>query len=159
MSEPDRFRDDGDTLYDFLDEILVTCPQCDLCAVVKPIDQSHNDLFAPRRLTCVHCGYTDSWAESQVNFGDHVDGYFQRPYWLTISIQGQQLWVYNLRHLELIEAYVSAKLREHRADPVKGWQNRSLVNRLPKWMGAAKNREIVLKGIAKLKVKAMKGCL
>jgi hypothetical protein len=60
---------------------------------------------------------------------------------------GQTLWAYNLGHLDFIEAFVTAELRERQPDDRYGWSNRSLFSRLPKWMQSAKNREQILKAI------------
>ena len=56
------------------------------------------------------------------------------------------MWAYNVRHLDLLEAYVAAKLRE-RGEPVPG-APMSLVERLPAWLKAAKNRAEVLRTIS-----------
>ena len=63
----------------------------------------------------------------------------------------RDLWAFNRRHLELLESYVEAKLRERHEDEDQGWANTSLVSRLPAWMKSAKNREEVLKGLARLR--------
>jgi hypothetical protein len=75
------------------------------------------------------------------------------PLWLVTPCANDVLWAYNLRHLELIESYMAATLRERRQAATYGWPNSSLVSRLPKWVGAAKNRVQVLKAIARLKAR------
>jgi hypothetical protein len=156
-----RFTDPGHSLDDMLDEILVVCPRCQSCARITPIAAPHATqphqprLFAPRRLVCVACGYTREWAEKRIrrsgNSTPVTDDFFGESLLLQEPFDGKVLWAYNLRHLSLIEAYVAADLREHRRDPV--WKNRSLINRLPRWISSAKNRERVLKALAKLRAK------
>ena len=52
-----------------------------------------------------------------------------------------------LEHLNYIESYIEAELRESHPYYL------SVQSRLPKWMKLAKNKEDVLKAIQKLKVK------
>ncbi|WP_225860809.1 MULTISPECIES: hypothetical protein [Streptomyces] len=81
--------------------------------------------------------------------GSPVDPYFQRPLWLRASCCGNTLWAYNLRHLDLLEAYVQAKLRE-RGELAPGAPT-SLVERLPTWLKTAKNRTEILRTIKRLR--------
>ncbi|MEV6371362.1 hypothetical protein AB0L86_31220 [Micromonospora musae] len=57
------------------------------------------------------------------------------------------LWAYNAEHLDLLEAYVSARLRERGRD--MGGQ--TLVERLPAWIKDGKHRADVLDGIRRLR--------
>ncbi|WP_445281982.1 hypothetical protein [Streptomyces sp. DSM 118148] len=77
--------------------------------------------------------------------GSPIGPYFQRPVWLQASCRGNVLWAYNLRHLDLLETYVQAKLRE-RGELVP-WAPMSLVERLPTWLKTAKNRTEILRTI------------
>jgi hypothetical protein len=61
------------------------------------------------------------------------------------------LWAYNFEHLDFIEAFVSAKLRESQRDENDLWSNHSLFSRLPRWIQSAKNRETILKVISKIR--------
>ena len=54
------------------------------------------------------------------------------------------VWVYGAKHLEQLKLYIAADLRE--GDGTK-W---SYFTRLPKWLKTSKNRDLVLKAIAKL---------
>jgi hypothetical protein len=74
--------------------------------------------------------------------------------WLTIPCCGELLWAYNEEHLDFIERYVSATLRERAAAPAGSEvsvRNSSLASRLPSWMTAAKNRRRILAAIATLR--------
>jgi hypothetical protein len=53
--------------------------------------------------------------------------------------------------IEFIEAFVRAKLRERKPHELYGWSNQSLCSRLPKWIQSGKNREEILKAIAKIR--------
>lgn len=154
----DRFTDNGRILEDFYAEFLVVCPRCAKMARVLPdesialsnkkIDQLRNKVFGPRRLVCVHCAHIDSWSGSQIIVGANCDWFFRLPLWLEISCCGDKLWAYNLEHLETIEKYVSAKLRER---TTKG--RNSFLSKLPTWIKSAKNRDEILKAIGRLKEK------
>jgi hypothetical protein len=160
ISKTERFLDTGIGIYDFYEEFLVVCPKCDKLAKViideaefekLPTRKTHkfrSRFFAPRRLVCLNCVHRDYWKGSRIATGASVDWYFRLPLWLEISCCGETLWAYNLKHLEYIEKYVAAKLRERTSKTAK-----SMVSRLPKWIKSAKNRAEILKAIGKLKGK------
>ena len=105
-------------------------------------------LFAPRKLVCLHCAYYEIYEGKKALIGNAKDWYFQRPLWLQISCCGKILWAYNKQHLDLLESYVSAKLRKRKPNV-----NKSVASRLPNWIKLAKNRDEILKAIGKLKEK------
>ncbi len=156
----ERFLDTGTRIYEFYDEFLVVCPKCGKLAKViidetefeklskRKTEKFRNQYFAPRRLVCLSCLHRDFWKGNQIGVGGNVDWYFRLPLWLQISACGETLWAYNLKHLEMLENYVSAKLRERTS---KG--RSSFLSKLPKWIKSAKNREEILKAIGKLKEK------
>jgi len=158
--ENERFLDTGTKIYDFYDEFLVVCPKCARMAKVfidetefeklptRKLLKFRNQFFAPRRLVCLNCLHRDFWKGSQIAMGASVDWYFRLPLWLQISCCNETLWAYNQKHLEMLENYVSAKLREC---TVKG--RSSFLSKLPKWIKSAKNRDEILKGIGKLRGK------
>lgn len=149
MSE--RFRDPGDTWTTLLTEdVLVRCPDCAELAVVvlRPGAPSEAlPAFAPRRLVCATCGHTADWTGGQIcRYDDARDPYFGLPLWLQARCAGGRLlWAYGRRHLDLLEHYVAARLRERDRPP--GTQS-SLAERLPTWIKAARNRQEILKAIA-----------
>jgi hypothetical protein len=102
-----------------------------------------------RRLRCKECGFFKDETIASAVIGGPVDPYFQRPVWLQGDCCGHVLWAYNVRHLDLLEAYVAAKLRE-RGELVP-WAPTSLVERLPTWLKTAKNRAEVLRTIRRLR--------
>ena len=150
-----RFKETGQVLYDFTYLFLVRCPQCDKCAEVVLRDKvngriagttSKRDsyLFAPRRLVCTGCGYNKDWEGNKVASNDTRDWYFRQPLWLQIPCCGEVLWALNEDHLNYLEEFVAAGLREVHSGG-------TIASRLPGWMKIAKNREDVLKCINKLR--------
>jgi len=161
MPQPaqDRFTDSGETIYDLMDEVLVVCPKCSAQARVAYLDSEKRTLFAPRRLTCPACGYSQTWAKKHIRRGwslkPVVDDFFGHPLWLQTTCAGEILWALNAQHLGLLESYVRAKHRTH-LKPGWGQSTASLINRLPKWIRWAKHRAEVLKAIRRLKIKLAK---
>ena len=146
-----RFVDTQQTLEDFTDEFLVVCPQCKGCARIGLCDPERTGLLAPRRLTCGFCGHNRVWAGTSYGGPRGQDWYFRLPLWLTAPCCGEVLWAHNWRHLQFIENFVRAGVRENVRDPENGWSNRSLANRLPTWIKDRNNRAKVLRTIEKLK--------
>lgn len=147
---------------DFGGDFLVVCPRCSACAHVRDRGPDADPLI---RLVCPACGhsrelerasavtaYTSNprYFAGAVAYGAPVDAYFHLPLWLRAPCCGETLWVYNERHLDYLEAYVGATLRERRQGPY-GWSNASLASRLPRWMLSAKNRDEVLHCIRQLR--------
>ena len=152
----DRFEDTGDNIYSFMDETLVVCPQCSGRALSRQVDMDSNaSWFSPRRLTCSSCSFVKEWASREITrrWSRARDDYFDLPLWLQTPCCGETLWAYNDRHLEFLEEFVGARLRERVRDGEHGWSNGSLASRLPSWMKAAKNREHVLTGLSRLRAR------
>jgi hypothetical protein len=160
-----RFRTADEALEDFGGECLVACPRCAERALVRVRGREH---APPVVLTCARCGHSQGWAPSRpgvvhagdparfpghVAYGGPVDPYFHLPLWLQAPCCGERLWAFNAAHLEWLEGYVGAALRE-RAPGEHGWSNRSMASRLPQWMKAAGNRDEILRCIRVLKARA-----
>lgn len=152
IEKNERFSDGSELIYEFGDEFLVVCPRCAGKARVFRLEigseKLSKTLNAPRKLICFSCVYRNEWNGGAISVGGSFDWYFRLPLWLEISCAGETLWAYNQKHLEFIEDYVGAKLRERKA-----FVNKSMASRLPSWMKQAKNRDEVLKAIGKLKEK------
>lgn len=159
-SEAEKFQDEHETIHSFGNKFLVECPKCNLSAQVMP-DRTDDDwIWLNPKLICLNCGYNkdnksikkevlgDSKAYGYARIGGNYDWYFLQPLWLQINCCGKRLWAYNEKHLDFIENYVAAKLRERTPN-----KNRSLSSRLPKWIKSAKNRDEILKAIGKLRKK------
>ncbi|MFD0411404.1 hypothetical protein [Kitasatospora sp. NPDC127116] len=152
-TEQRRFTDPGAKLYDFADEVLVRCPKCGGCALVlaRPGDACEPRWIGGReqtrlRLRC-GCGHAVDAFPDHLAFGGPVDPYFRLPLWLDADCCGRRLWAYNPAHLDLLESYVGAVLRERTAVP----GSLSLVARLPAWVKSAKHRDEVLRTIRRLR--------
>lgn len=162
-----RFRDPFTYLGQLSGEILVHCPRCDGQASIRPEPEPEPGPppvrgYAPRRLACVSCGFVDRWAlpfpaDSRhglpLQFNRPKDPYFGIPLWLATDCLGHVLWAYNVEHLDLLEAYVSARLRER--STLTGPM--SLVEQLPAWIKDGKHRSDVLSGIRRLRTMAAQG--
>ncbi|MEM9863811.1 MAG: hypothetical protein AAF938_19585 [Myxococcota bacterium] len=149
-----RFRDAKESHYEFMDEVLVECPRCKRCAVNRQLDPDERPgWFAPRRLTCTHCGYSKGWHKRSIQrHSTHspIDDYFELPLWLQETCGGRALWAYNERHLNVIRSYVAADLRERIPDQETGWSNRALTSRLPRWMKEARRRDDILRALDRM---------
>ena len=71
--------------------------------------------------------------------------------YLETQVAGETLWVLNLAHLEALEDWLGAKVRER--GPQAGL---TMMARLPRWMKASTNRTKVLRGLAQLRELAEK---
>lgn len=131
-----RFQDSGEALYHFEEYRIIECPKCS-----KPTD------FENLRVSCTQCGYNKEFEETGHWYGlvpltvPIVD-------YLKIPCCGETLWVVNLEHLNFLEEYTQAQLRERTPNI-----NKSLISRLPQWMKSAKNRDAILTSIRKLKTR------
>ncbi len=65
--------------------------------------------------------------------------------WLQTPCEGRVLWAYDGEHLDYLERYVAAGLREQEPG------NASLASRLPAWIKAAKNRDTVGRALLRLR--------
>lgn len=147
MSNQQRFRDRGETVYDFRDEFLVVCPRCSSCAYVVPLPNAEQLVPAVAKLVCPACGLNNTHpVQASAIHNTAHDWYFHLPLWLQTPCCGQILWARNRAQLDFLEGYVGAQLREEMPRI-----NQSLASRLPRWLKSAKNRAEVLRGIERLR--------
>ena len=139
----ERFSEESKGLYHFFYKVYVCCPICKKCAVICKKGSEKYDYFGDEILTCSYCGY--------LREGKHI---FQNStdlsLWLKVNCCGEILWGLNYEHLDYLEKYIGAQLRERKKSE-NGWHNQSIESRIPKWMKDSNNREEVLKSIKKLK--------
>lgn len=64
------------------------------------------------------------------------------PLWLQTEFRGRLLWAVNEPHLDFMERFVAAGVREQSRG------NSTLASRLPAWVKAAKHRPALLKALA-----------
>jgi len=135
------------------DPILIACPKCKKMAKVLPNPAQPEDPYSAKAI-CVNCGFSKIAAKNTKHFhwGEEnpKDGYFDFPIWMVIACCGHSLWAYNGRHLDFLDKYVQAELREKPKDGL-GIANSSLSSRLPKWMKAKSNRKQIIVGLEKLR--------
>ncbi len=157
------------TNEDFVATIDVVCPKCSVKAVVlggqpfASIDEQESKVH----FSCVSCGYTLKLTDTPKLYlytnskgedisarglrpNSPIDPYFSLELWFSVETKFGLLWAYNLAHLNVIESYIADKLRSRNGLPVK---NNSIGSRLPQWVKMAKNRDYLLKIIAKAKTK------
>jgi len=89
--------------------------------------------------------YDVSYSLTYANNHQATDPYFGLQLWLQYPVDGNIFWAYNYDHLEYLQKYVSAKLRE------EGIVSKySLTQKLPNFIKLAKNRDHILKIIERL---------
>lgn len=97
---------------------------------------------------CPHCALTRTERSSTAKPKDGLDSRLGLPLWLTISCcGGQMLWAHNEQHLNYLEQYIGAELRERPPPPSR------LAWALPAWMKEAKHRQEVLRSLQRLRVR------
>lgn len=129
-----RFSDKGELARDFSDYRIIKCPKCS-----KPVD------FFELKVSCIHCGYHKEFKKMEGGFKLASISVELEDY-LKIPCCGEMLWALNLDHLNFLEKYVEAELRERIPNI-----NKSVASRLPQWIKSAKNRDEILKCIRKLR--------
>ena len=130
-------------------------PLCSHCR--KPLDrrerptarESDGKLFV--RIRCEHCGETEEYPALPGSPPSSGRPYRLLHRYLETQVAGETLWVNNLVHLEALEDWLGAKVRERPAD-----RGLTMMARLPRWMKASTNRPKVLRGLAQLRELAEK---
>jgi hypothetical protein len=146
MNQPNRFQDENLTRYDFYKEVWVVCITCGKKAIATV-----NFETKTARLLCVNCGYNKETTTALIPKGAvqaAANWYFNVEIWLIAPFKNDIVWAYNYKHLEYLERYIGATLREH-----KDRTHFTILEKLPKFYHEAKNREGLLKIIEKLKSK------
>ncbi|BAZ43847.1 hypothetical protein NIES4102_08490 [Chondrocystis sp. NIES-4102] len=133
------------------DPILVVCPRCNSKALIFP------HLENTVKCICTKCTFYNYKSPKIRYFQWHkenpTDGYFSFPLWLQIKCCGNSLWAFNQKHLNILDLYVQAALREHKTVKNEWCCNSSVVAKLPKWIKSYKNRDQIIKAIQKLREK------
>lgn len=154
------------TLYSFINDIFVVCPNCTKQAIVITKGFLKEKDEKEIKLICSKCGLSKYYSETPndkflsdagTNYvsrflvlGTNIDPYFKHPLWLQKELRFGVLWAYNYEHLDFLKNHINAELRFR--NPLTN-HNRSLGARLPRWMTSKKNREEILAEIEKLKAK------
>jgi hypothetical protein len=142
----DRFRDENKVLSDYFKKVWVICPTCQKKAIATV------DFEAKKaRLFCLQCGLNKETTTALTKNGSvetAANFYFQVELWLTAPFKNEVFWAYNDKHLDYLERYISATLREH-----TDRTHFTLLEKLPKFYHEAKNRKGLIKIIEKLRLK------
>lgn len=145
--EPKRFQDENKRINDFQTQVLVLCIACSKKAMAK-VDYT----LKKARLFCPECSYNKEVTTETTVLG--VKGYWQlaaheyfgAELWLQYPFKDDVFFAFNDDHLNYLEQYIEATLREH-----KDRTHFTLLEKLPKFYHESKNREGLLKIIKKLK--------
>ncbi|WP_353721165.1 hypothetical protein [Dyadobacter sp. 676] len=105
-------------------ELRYSCPHCHVPEVYKPANVPYRLKYSKERL---------------------ADPVFGLPLWFRENVKGDTLWASNKEHLLEIRNYVTARLRERQTMRIT-----TMVEKLPQFIKAAKNREAVLKAIERM---------
>ncbi len=125
--------------------ILIECARCGKCATLRnfTFPRDRKSVLRMGECICLHCGH--QWTTPA-----DADFVTRGPLWLRMACHGNVLWVLNREHLEFLEQFIGAELREERMEEVS---SRRLSSALPRWMLAAKNRKDVMRCLGKLREK------
>lgn len=152
-----RFQDPRTHLWDYMGHIAVRCPRCGSRARVAPdlsAEPAEHPEHTARRLTCLTCHHSVEQKQGvDIRIGaEGRDPYFGLELWFTTDCGEHVLWAYNEAHLELLESYVKASLRDRGRSSVG--EKTSLIERLPSWLKYAKNRDAIGRSLARLRALA-----
>ena len=128
----------------FYDRIVVDCPACGGKALITLTAQAANG----RRLVCHDCHLTRDLLEPPRD--RLVDPFMGLRPRLRAETRHGDLVARNEDHLDYLEQYLSGRLRVEIVQD-GGLRNASVVSRLPVWAKSAKNRDEILKAIAKVR--------
>lgn len=134
------------TLQEFMPPhhpILIECEKCRRCATLRKFNFPRGKVLRVAESSCLHCGH--QWtAPAGPQF------FTRGPLWLRTPCHKNVLWILNRPHLEFMEQFIGAELREERMEEVS---SRRLSSALPRWMLAGKNRSDVVRCLRKLREK------
>jgi endogenous inhibitor of DNA gyrase (YacG/DUF329 family) len=105
--------------------ITISCPYCGVTRIHEPRNEAYKLLYKRGDKT-----------------GDPI---FGLPLWFQTGIKDNLFWAFNREHLMEIKAYVKARLRERQTTTYT-----TMVEKLPNFIKDSKNRDAILKAIAKL---------
>jgi endogenous inhibitor of DNA gyrase (YacG/DUF329 family) len=125
---------------------------CDNCGKAIDITLPNNKEKVEELTTpCPHCGIVRTYKPKNDQYRLKYDGngacdpIFNLPLWFQTNIKGELFWAYNRAHLNEIRDYVAAKLRERQTSTYT-----TMVERLPNFTKAAKNREVIIRAIDRM---------
>lgn len=127
---------------------MVALGRCGRCG--GPIQHARVGSFRARLAApCPACSAVSDLPAQPVNRRTNLEGTYRGfPLWLRTDVVGHVLWAFDGGHLDRIEEYVAASLRERMPN-----RNASFASRLPGWLKQAKHRDAVLAGCARLRTR------
>ena len=145
------------TLTDYLREVFCVCPKCGSIAIIRA-ESKYAIPWCPYNVsfTCLSCPNREQWPSSSwaSDFSDFNPAYGIEPYFgyqlaLQANVKGGVLAVLNPSHARDIAEFVAEKNRLAPAN--SKW---AMVNRLPKWVKLARNRDHVIRALENLQRQA-----
>jgi DNA-directed RNA polymerase subunit M/transcription elongation factor TFIIS len=125
---------------------------CDNCGkAIEVIIPNNKEKVEELTIPCSHCGIVRTYKPKNDQYrlkyqsNGVCDPIFSLPLWFQTDVKGEVFWAYNRTHLNEIRDYVSAKLRERQTTT-----HMTMVERLPNFIKAAKNREVIVRAIDKM---------
>lgn len=123
------------------------CRNCGsrICYTTEPTKKT----YKTSNIRCDICKVTKEYEIQWYRFRNDkpTDPYFGFELWLQTTIKDNILWLYNIDHLNYLNDYINAKLRED-----NGRHKYSMIANLPKWIKSSKNRNVIVKKLNKLKL-------
>lgn len=146
--------DEGRWYGDMTATVSVKCREC-YTSIFRQAPLTNE--WKKLKTECPKCGdvceYEASISKHLSNNGQMTDRVFGLPLWLQTTIHGNVLWAYHYEHLQMLEDFISAKLRERGISPRNTLRkNSTIFSRLPVFIQQG-NREVLLKSIHELQIK------
>lgn len=174
----DRFREAA-SIWTFRANVLVRCPRCARqAAVIDALDVSRLTCAQcalvrewDGRLHCIgedgrphiysRSRHSGTWVDAETGrSGTPTDRLYGRDYLFGLELWlrseccgGHLLWALNEEHLDWIEAYVSAQLRERspNSPSAPSASHSQLARKLPAWLKSAKHRDEIIRNIQRMR--------
>ncbi len=145
MADPIRFADRNWGIGSFYGEVLIICPSCGNQGIASADFQAEC-----AKMLCTACGLNKAVPTTVLNYSmfHPAHTFFNAKLWLEHPFKNEIFYAYNYQHLDYLEQYISATLREH-----KDRSGFTLLEKLPKFYHTSKNRSALLKLIETLRRK------
>lgn len=178
MPQPARHRTAA-SLATFEERVLVLCPRCEGCAVIAGVGQALRLTCSSCAVSrdwdgrlhaldqdgnpkvWMRSRHSGSWIDAETGRAaspqDRMYGrefFFGAELWLrTECCGGHLLWAFNREHLDWLDSYVAADLRERspNSPPAPSASHSQLARKLPAWMKRAEHRDEVLRNLERLR--------
>lgn len=130
-------------------------PRCSFCR--EQLDRNPRPTAVEKdgrlfvRVKCPNCAESVEYPANYASPPSSGRSYELLRRFLETQVAGETLWVNNLAHLDALEDWLGAKVRERPAARAL-----TMMARLPRWMKASTNRDKVLRGLAQLRELAEK---